>query len=147
MSSLPYRALVVDDDPAIRNLTVQALSAKGISCHVAANGLEADAQLEIQTYDVVVTDLRMPQRHGHALAVDLVSRPSGRPAIVVLTGVAEPRLAEDLLVRGVDAIEFKPVDFRLFAAKVWAIIERHRSLPPPLASPVTSSDPAESADL
>jgi CheY-like chemotaxis protein len=126
MNKPPFRALVVDDEPAVRRLTLLSLVACGFSCDVASDGLEAETLIDQHPYDVVVTDLRMPQRHGHALTVALLKRSSLRPAIVVLTGVAEPRLAEDLLVRGVEAIEFKPVNYKLFSAKVLGIAERRR---------------------
>jgi HD-like signal output (HDOD) protein len=64
--------------------------------------------------------------NGHALAVELLGR-ENRPAIVILTGVTEPRLAKDLIARGVDDIMFKPVDQGILAAKVRALVERRTS--------------------
>lgn len=125
MTKDSYRALVVDDDPAVRYLTIHALANEGFVCDAAVNGLHAKEILTSASYDVVVTDLRMPGFNGHALAVDLleVNEP---PAIVILTGVFEPRLAKDLIVRGVDCVEFKPVRYDLFAAKVKAIADRRK---------------------
>jgi DNA-binding response OmpR family regulator len=74
-------------------------------------------------YDVIVTDLRMPEMNGHTLVVELLKR-EHRPAVVVLTGVTEPRLAKDLIARGVDDIVFKPVDQGVLAAKVQALVAR-----------------------
>jgi len=125
MTARSYRALVVDDDPAVRSLTIHALAAEGFACDAAADGLRAKALLTITNYDLVVTDLRMPGVNGHALAVDLLEG-NRRPVIVVLTGVFEPRLAKDLVVRGVDCVEFKPVRYDLFAAKVRAMTDRRR---------------------
>jgi HD-like signal output (HDOD) protein/FixJ family two-component response regulator len=154
-SSAPYRyqALVVDDERLIRNLTVQALRGKGIDCDTAGDGVEAARLLAAHRYDVVVTDLNMPNRHGHALAVDLLSLGAERSAIVILTGVLEPRLAEDLLARGVDEIEFKPVNYRLFAAKVWNLVQRREQSRRPAhivsdgrhaVAPSPTTEPAES---
>jgi len=118
-----YRALVVDDEELVRQLAVRSLSAEGFRCDQAANG-EIAAQMFLDTrYDVVLTDLRMPRRHGHSLAVELLSRPE-RPVIVVVTGVLEPRLAKDLLARGVDDIAFKPVDYEVLGAKVRTLVAR-----------------------
>lgn len=123
MADKSYRALVVDDEAAVRSLTIRALNREGFSCDAAADGLEAQRRLESNRYDVVVTDLRMPNRNGHALASDLLLL-EDRPIVVILTGVLEPKLAKDLMVRGADAIEFKPVTHDLFAAKVTALVRR-----------------------
>jgi DNA-binding response OmpR family regulator len=125
MTKNSYRALVVDDDPAIRHLTIHALAHEGFVCDAAVDGLHAKEILTSARYDVVVTDLRMPGFNGHALAADLL-KVNEHPAIVILTGVFEPRLAKDLILRGVDCVEFKPVRYDLFAAKVKAMTDRRK---------------------
>jgi hypothetical protein len=57
--------------------------------------------------------------------VDLL-KVTERPLIVILTGVFEPRLARDLIARGVDCVDFKPVRYDLFAAKVKAMTDRRK---------------------
>lgn len=123
------RALVVDDEPQIRRLTTMSLTKEGFVCDVAGDGAQAEKQLSDRKYDVVITDLRMPQHNGHALAVALLEH-AERPLIVVLTGVAEPKLAKDLLARGIDDIVFKPIDFPMFAAKVRSLVNRRRGAQP-----------------
>ncbi len=120
-----YRVLVVDDDRAVRKLTVEALRRVCVECHTASDGLEAQQKLQLYRYDAVVTDMRMPRRHGHALCVELLSLPEP-PLVFVLTGVNEPRLFEDLRARGVEEIFLKPVDFRQFARRILQSLERRR---------------------
>jgi DNA-binding response OmpR family regulator len=120
-----YRALVVDDEEALRKLAIRALQREGFSCDSAANGLEAEKLIQSNRYDAVITDLRMPERHGHALASELLQA-KDRPVVIVLTGIVEPKLAKDLTARGVDCIEFKPVNYALFAAKVWCLVSRRK---------------------
>jgi len=117
--------LVVDDEPTVRQLTMRALSRRGFRCEPASDGARAAEMAGSTAYDVVVTDLQMPNQHGHALAVELLAQ-ERRPAVVVVTGLAEPRLAKDLLARGVDDILFKPVDYDFLAAKIEAIVQRRR---------------------
>ena len=64
-----FRALVVDDEDAIRDLMVRGLTQHDFECETAANGSEAEAMISQSQYDLVITDLRMPVKHGHALAV------------------------------------------------------------------------------
>lgn len=121
------RALVVDDESSVRKLIVASLIKEGFECVEASNGEVAARQVGERTFDAVITDLAMPVRHGHALAVEVLTR-ADRPLVVVLTGVAEPRLAKDLLARGVDDIVFKPVHFAAFAAKVRSLVNRRRAV-------------------
>lgn len=126
MVYLRQRALVVDDDALVRNLTIRALHREGFTCDAAHDGAEAMELMADRHYDVVVTDLVMPNRHGHWLASEALkaTRP---PLVVVLTGVLEPRLVKDLLIRGVASVEFKPTNYDLFAAKVKALCARRQS--------------------
>jgi len=148
MSDKEYTALVVDDEPALRRLTAAALRRRNFRCDEAANGQQACAALADRHYDLVVTDLRMPLGNGHALAVELLSRGGERPAIVVFTGVLEPKLVEDLIARGVDDVLFKPLDFSVLGAKVRAICERHqRSRQTVVTGDSTTMPPADSTGL
>jgi HD-like signal output (HDOD) protein/CheY-like chemotaxis protein len=126
MSNAKLIALIVDDELAIRRLVAAELRNKGFDCDIAANGKEASRLAAEKRYDVVVTDLRMPEKHGHAFILELLER-ADRPLIVVYTGVIEPRLATDLVARGVDDIIFKPVHLGFLAAKVKSLIARREA--------------------
>jgi DNA-binding response OmpR family regulator len=117
------RALIVDDEPSLRRLTMTALTREGFICDEAANGAAGRERALAVAYDLVITDLCMPEKHGHSLAVELLAMPN-RPLVVVLTGVAEPWLTKDLITRGVDDVQFKPVNFPAFAAKVRSMVDR-----------------------
>lgn len=128
-TDLQFRALVVDDEPIVRQGTMRALTRSGFTCEAAANGSIALEMVQQSRYDLVVTDLRMSEGNGHQLAVELLSMPS-RPAIVVLTGVMEPKLANDLRARGVDEILFKPLEYDLLATKARTIVDRRSIVTP-----------------
>ncbi len=117
-----YRTLIVDSDPLVRDLAHQAMTQRNILCDRAPGGAEALQMFESQSYDAVVTDLWMPEVHGHALACNLLDRPD-RPRIVVLSSVDEPRLLTDLRARGVDETYVKPIDFRFLAQRVEQLAE------------------------
>lgn len=134
-----YRTLIVDDEPQVRDLTSRALRRYQLECDVAADGDEAFAACERFSYDAVVTDLRMPRRHGHSLAVELLARKQ-RPKVIVVTGMSEPRLTRDLIGRGVDEVIHKPVDYNVLAMKVLELVQHD----PPLQSDYNPT-PAQSA--
>lgn len=138
-----YRALIVDDEAAIRKLLQRALLVEGFECMTAEDGQQAAELTRCHAFDLVVTDLAMPVKHGHSLAVQLLEQ-QDRPLVVVLTGIAEPRLAKDLFARGVDDVVLKPVDFRMFAAKLRSLVNRKRAgapARPPAGAPAASSEP------
>lgn len=117
------RALVVDDEAGVRRLLISALTKEGFKCDSAENGEDARTLVAERPYDLVVTDLAMPRGHGHALIVELMAK-KNRPTVAVVTGVLEPRMAKDLMVRGVDDIFYKPVEFLPLAAKLRLLVER-----------------------
>jgi DNA-binding response OmpR family regulator len=58
------RVLVVDDDPAIRELLAEILKDGGYEVAVACDGLEAEEALKSGHFDLVITDLVMPNAEG-----------------------------------------------------------------------------------
>ena len=122
MSTLAKTALVVDDEPQVRSLTSRALTDCGFQCDQAGDGEEAIKLAESRQFDAVVTDLRMPRRHGHALCSDLLQL-SPPPHILVLTALSDPRLVHDLLSRGVRDVVQKPTQYDVLAMKVLSMVE------------------------
>lgn len=114
--------LVVDDEPIIRKQLSRALHSVGLACDCAVDGDDALQKVAGHRYAMVITDLRMPERNGHALAVELLHQVN-RPRIVALTGVIEPRLADDLIARGVDEVVFKPVNYFDFATRMKRLLK------------------------
>jgi HD-like signal output (HDOD) protein/CheY-like chemotaxis protein len=123
MEITPLRALVVDDEPQLRALVGRALAQEQIACDFAEDGAAAGKKLGETRYDLVVTDLKMPNVNGHALCRSILARP-GRPLLVAMTGVAEPRLHQDLMARGVDAVFEKPLDFATFGSRIRALLDQ-----------------------
>jgi CheY-like chemotaxis protein/anti-sigma regulatory factor (Ser/Thr protein kinase) len=64
VSSKGYSVLVVDDEPAIRQLLVDFFSSRGYRTRQAANGVEALAGIADEVPDAVISDIRMPVMDG-----------------------------------------------------------------------------------
>jgi len=122
-----FSVLIVDDDEVVRKMLSFAMEKEGFLSERAVDGEEALELLEEQDYDLVITDLLMPNKHGHAVATELLAR-RNRPLVVVHTSVVEPKLAKDLMLRGVDDIVFKPTNYGAFAAKMRSWVLRRRKL-------------------
>jgi CheY-like chemotaxis protein len=84
------RILVVDDQEHMRELLVDALSADGHTVEPAENGMAALKLFDGPPYDLVVSDLQMPQMDGPKLYGELQKRrPGGMPGFVFITGEDE----------------------------------------------------------
>lgn len=125
ISNQPFRALVVDDEVVARRMLALVLGQAGFQCDHAVDGLQASELLLSRAYDLVITDLAMPNKHGHALIVDLLAG-DPRPVIMVHSSVDDPRLKSDLLARGVDDIAYKPTDYASVAVRAKALVRRRR---------------------
>jgi len=86
MSDGTKRCLVVDDDPAIRDILVTNLEAEGMDVRTADNGDDAVgvARELAPGLDLIVLDVMMPGRDGYAVLGELKSDPSTSEIPVVL---------------------------------------------------------------
>ena len=67
VTTLPEKVLVVDDDPIQLKIAEDMLSRKGIACTPCMNLREAVAALGKTDYDMVLTDIQMPDTDGFGL--------------------------------------------------------------------------------
>jgi len=61
------RILIVDDEPQIRSLLSLAFTRAGFQVTTAPSGLDAVGCCSSQAFDVVLSDVRMPEMDGHQL--------------------------------------------------------------------------------
>jgi CheY-like chemotaxis protein len=81
------RLLIVDDEPGIVEVLKEILGKSGYSVETACNGTEALARLASQPYDLVLSDLCMPEMGGEKLYRVLSERfPHLRQRVVFVTG-------------------------------------------------------------
>ncbi len=82
------RLLIVEDDELVREMVVRAAAAMGATVDAVSGGEEAMSRLRVERYDIVVTDLMMPNTSG--LEVLKAARRCEHPVgLVVVTGYAE----------------------------------------------------------
>lgn len=111
--------LVVEDNPAIRELLITALSEEGYSVAGAQDGQEALELLPhlVPVPALIVLDLMMPRMDGWAFRVWQRAQPqfAGIPVIVLSAASDLPRHANDL---GVSAFLAKPLVLSRLLASV-----------------------------
>ena len=64
IESLPCRVLVVDDEPLIRELLVECLEIAGLDAETADCGQAALKLMKTESFDLVLTDMKMPEMTG-----------------------------------------------------------------------------------
>ena len=102
--------LVVDDDQRVREALVGMLNSAGHRADHAGTGHEALAKLEGDHFDVVFTDLSMPEMDGWAVASE-VRRRWPEVKVVLITGHAVSAETVDTNRELVSEVMFKPIRF------------------------------------
>jgi two-component system response regulator PilR (NtrC family) len=129
------RLLVVDDEPDLRTLYELTLMREGYDVESAGTVAEAWQLLEKQCYELLITDMRLPDGTG----LDLLARleAAGRPEkAMVITAYGSPENAVEALKSGAYDYLTKPVDLRQFRTVVASALGRL-----PTQTPAPSSEP------
>lgn len=106
------RVLIADDAAGMRTYLRLILESAGLECVEVADGGEAFDEILRRPYDLLVTDLDMPNMDGFQLlsAVSLLPLSRGRPAVVVVSALLDETLAERRPeLRAAAALLAKPV--------------------------------------
>jgi two-component system NtrC family sensor kinase len=83
----PLSVLVVDDEAPVRDMLREILREAGHSVATAASGREALVRLELAPFDVILTDIRMPDLDGRDLYREIEVRwPERAARVIFLTG-------------------------------------------------------------
>jgi len=77
--------LVVDDEPAIREVLALLLADEGYRVLTACDGQEALDYLALHRPDVIVSDIRMPRLHGLTLVERIRADRVATPVILIST--------------------------------------------------------------
>ncbi|WP_425261678.1 sigma-54-dependent transcriptional regulator [Rubrivivax sp. RP6-9] len=129
----PLRLLVVDDEPDLRTLYELTLLREGYDVESAETVEEAWKALGASRFNLVITDMRLPDGSGLDLLRRLEDAGRGEKGIVI-TAYGSAENAVEALKAGAYDYLTKPVDLRQFRAVVASALGR--SVPAPGAEPV-----------
>jgi two-component system, OmpR family, alkaline phosphatase synthesis response regulator PhoP len=122
------RALVVEDEPNIRELVALHLGLEGLSVVEAASGDEAIRRVEAEPFDLVVLDLMLPKVDGVAVCRAIRRQPANADVpILMLTARREESDKVLGLESGADDYLTKPFGIREFIARARALLRRPRA--------------------
>ena len=125
--SAQNRILVVDDEQPIREVIQEFLTREGYHVDIAGDGLEAVKKLLQQEFDLVITDLSMPNLDGFGVIKEaLALQPT--LSVIVLSGQGTFENAVEAVHRGAYDFVAKPIrDFKSFKIAINRGLE-HKSL-------------------
>lgn len=136
MSNTP-KVLVVDDDPAIRDMLSEYLTGHGYEVTLADCGEAMRAAIGRQIPDLVLLDVKLPKEDGLSLARHLRERYAISIIMVTAAGEVVDRIVG--LEMGADDYIAKPFDPRELLARIKSVLRRSRQPLQPLAAASASS--------
>lgn len=113
------RILIVDDETSLCKVIEGFLTRKNYLVEIAYNAKEALNKLEDQSFDLVISDIVMPDMDGISLMKKVIPE---RPNIsfIIMTAYSEDYAYTDIINSGASDYVTKPFEMR----ELWARIER-----------------------
>jgi len=120
-----YSVLMVDDNAAIREALARSLTRRGCRVTTAASGVEGLQALTQRSFDVVITDLNMPERGGLWLwRQALIVRPELRGRFVLIASEPLPEPRSLALFMETERFVLKPLSLDTLWRQVEEAMER-----------------------
>lgn len=137
--------LVIDDEASIRHLVKLQLELDGQTVETAADGATALALQEIQTFDLIILDLMLPDTTGFDLIPKLRKT---TPDLPILMLTARDQMNDKIigLQLGADDYMTKPFNGTELVLRVKNLLKRVKTVAPPMpvvTDPFLSVDPEE----
>lgn len=114
--------LLVDDEYQMRSILSESLQAMGYSTQEAKNGVHATEILETQSFDLVITDLKMPQMDGLELMSRILKK-YPNTGILIITAYGTIEAAVDALQSGAFDFLTKPFSISQLGTRVQRYFE------------------------
>lgn len=123
---MAVRILIADDEQIIRESLSFVLKKEGYDVEEAANGMEALRKHEQKPFDIVITDIEMPELRGIEL-LERITQRSPRTFVMIITAFASIETAIQALRKGAYDYILKPVEFDDLLHRLKKLVE-HREL-------------------
>ncbi|MDY0384933.1 response regulator [Trichlorobacter sp.] len=128
--------LLIDDDPQVRSVLEGFLNHDGHQVVCAANGREATQLLERQDFDLMLTDIVMPDQDGFEVIMHVTLQPD-RPRIIAISG-GSSRLSQQILLAmaskmRIERVLAKPISYQQLSTAVTEVLATAHPATPPQA--------------
>ncbi|GMU85562.1 MAG: sigma-54-dependent Fis family transcriptional regulator [Ignavibacteriales bacterium] len=122
---MPEKILVVDDEDIIRDTISVVLKKEGYLVDEAENGLVAFNKVQENFYDLVITDIEMPEMKGIEL-LERSAKAQSNASFIIITAYGSLDTAIRALRSGANDYILKPVEFDELLIKINRLFETRR---------------------
>src|ERR1700723_1803129 len=105
-----HRVLLVDDDAAVRSMMTQGLERKGFEVVAAGSVTEALKRIATESFDVLITDLHMPEPGDGFTVVSAMRHFQPNALTMLVSGYPDVQSAMAAIVLEADEIVVKPFE-------------------------------------
>src|ERR1700730_15887272 len=113
-----HKVLLVDDDEGIREMMNATLAHKGFDVVVAVNVTEALKLITTESFDVLITDLHMPNPSDGFAVITAMRHIQQKALTLLVSGYPDVKSAMDAILLEADEIIVKPFETGKLAALV-----------------------------
>jgi DNA-binding response OmpR family regulator len=121
------RALIVDDEPTVRDLLADNLRSQCFAVDTAGDGTEGSYLARTNAYDIIILDNMLPEKSGVTVCQE-IRRVGHHVPIIILSVLSDTWRKIDLLNSGADDYMIKPYSFEELMARVRALMRRPRDI-------------------
>ena len=118
-----FKILIAEDDRELRQLFEHVLSKSGYLVTGVSNGCEALQALDESYYDMIISDIMMPEMDGYALVQSLREAGHHLPVMMITAKTAFDDMRQGFL-SGTDDYMVKPVNVNEMVLRVGALLRR-----------------------
>lgn len=104
-----YRVLIVDDEEDLAEIIQEELQDYGFHVELATSGNSAFQKVQESAFDLVISDIKMPDGDGCELLENIRKLHPSSPVVMLMTGFSQYS-EDDLIARGAAALLEKPID-------------------------------------
>ena len=129
----------LDDEPTVREVVRETLEDSNFKVSCYGNPIECLARLRSKKCDLLITDLKMPEKDGIELLTDIQHLAPWIP-VLMITGYGDiPTAVKAMKAGAVDFIE-KPLEKKDFVRKIKSILKKNTSTHPDLGTSLTRTE-------
>ncbi len=110
MDGKGIRLLIVDDENELREALKRKFHRLGFDVHTASGGHEALKTCLKHDFDIILTDVRMPEGSGIELLDGIKSAKLKHPPVIICISAFSDLTKEDAILKGAHALLPKPVE-------------------------------------
>lgn len=124
MNADKYSILIVDDDELNRDLLSRQLEKQGYILSSAPNGTTALEMVKVETYDLILLDVIMPDIDGYEVLAQLKANDRSRNiSVIMLTGMSDKESVLKAINLGAEDYLVKPFSISSVRARIWRSLQ------------------------